>query len=94
MYYNMFTISFFLGMVLFILSFFVKNKHERVIVTGISSIVSFILAFASFDVSYISNGSIFVISEYYVLPSLFVLIGIIQLMRIFAVPYEDGENDG
>lgn len=96
MYYSMFAISFFLGMVLFILSFFVQNKHEQTIMTGMSCVTFLVIAVAAFDITYITaNDTLITISDYYIIPSLCVLMGVIQVLRLIAVPYDNGgENDG
>lgn len=90
MYYEFFTISFIIEMAIFLLSFFINNnKVERILTASISCIISFILAFLCFDIQYILPDSTILSIHSYPLAGIFALIAVIQILRIFAVPYED-----
>ncbi|MDK2948516.1 MAG: hypothetical protein PWQ63_1676 [Methanolobus sp.] len=91
---NMYAILILVGMAFFILSFFVKNKEDRFIVTIMSALSSFVMAACSCWVELVTNEGIVInISEAYALGLTFFFMAIVQFLRAFYVSYEqlDGE---
>lgn len=86
---HIFQILFFLGITFFILSFLVKNKEDRFLITVLSCLNGFIVTASAFLVTtYTADGTAVNISEYYALPLSFFMISIIQFLRLFYVSYE------
>lgn len=91
---HMYTILIAMGMVFFILSFFVKDKEDRFMVTTMSCLHGFVAAASSFYVELTTNDGVTVwISEYYAMPLTFFFLSVVQFLRLFYVSYEklDGE---
>lgn len=97
MYYNIFTISFLVGMVVFTFSFVLKNNTDKIITSAMSCVLSFLQAFMSLNIEFVlEDGS--VMQQYdYVLALVFVIIALTQILRIFVIPYkmvDEGEKYG
>lgn len=93
MYYPLFTISLFIGMVFFYLSIYNNNKWERVAYATLSCLTAFILALLSMDIEYITVTGTIIQMRSYALALLFVLIAFVQLLRIFFLPVENMEGE-
>jgi hypothetical protein len=94
MYYNIFTISFLVGMVVFTFSFVLKNNTDKIITSAMSCVLSFLQAFMSLDIEFVlEDGSI--LQQYdYVLALVFVIIALTQILRIFVIPYKMVDEGG
>lgn len=80
------------GMALFFYSFYIKEQNERIILSIASFVVSIVSAVSSFNiVKYDTLGGEVV---YYSveIALVMVLVMIIQLIRLFALPYDDASR--
>lgn len=94
MYYNIFTISFLVGMVVFTFSFVLKSSTDKIITSAMSCILSFILAFMCLNIEFVLEDGT-VLQQYdYVLALIFVIIALTQILRIFVIPYKMVEENG
>lgn len=91
---NIYTILISVGMVFFILSFFVKDKEDRFLVTTMSCLHAFVVMIASFYIELTTNdGTTVWISDYYAIPLTFFFLAIVQFLRLFYVSYENLDGD-
>lgn len=77
-----------LGMVFFILSFFVRDKNEKLIIAGFSCIFSFVLAWVSLTVTFWHELTEITLTSVE-LAFLWVLVALVQVIRLFMIPYSD-----
>jgi len=90
----MYAILIMVGMAFFILSFFVKNKEDRFIVTIMSALSAFVMAASSTWVELVTNDGITInVSEAYALGLSFFFVAMVQFLRAFYVSYENLDGD-
>lgn len=84
MNYNMYIILAILGMVSFLLSFFIKDMEDKVLMSTLSLFLAFIAAAASCAVTTITySDTIVTISEPWVHGFAFLLLATVQIIRLY-----------
>lgn len=80
----MYAILTFVGMVLFIASFFIKDKDDKIVISITSMVFAFVISVSSVFVTHVlQDGTVNYIGQPYAMGIMFFFLAMVQIFRLY-----------